>query len=170
MLSASATTSKPVAVATDPSSMTTASQKFNNKFGFDTFNSPFHTPSLFVTNAPIKNTDVFDTFYSNSDVFNHHGHFNQQHSPQYANRFSPEFYNIMADVESFGTRTPSPRTESLATAAATTATAIANAARDDPFKMEPPFLYHPQQQRKVTFGTPCFSSKKSKLFFLLLLE
>ncbi|CAO0797412.1 unnamed protein product [Mucor circinelloides] len=55
----------------------------------------------------------------------------------------------MADVESSGTRTPSPRVESLATTAvATTTTATSNTAKDDPFKMEPPFLYHPQHQRK----------------------
>lgn len=151
MLSASAAKSnKPGAVATDPpppppSTMTP-------KFSFDTFDSPFHTPSLFVTNAPMKNTDVFSTFYHpNADVFSHQGHFNQLPSPQYAasNQFSsPEYYSIMADVESSGTRTPSPRTESLATVATT---AITNAARDDPFKMEPPFLYHHPQQRKVTF-------------------
>ncbi|GAN07477.1 hypothetical protein MAM1_0163d06974 [Mucor ambiguus] len=142
MLSASATTSKPVAAATDPPSMTTASQTFSNKFGFDTFDSPFHTPSLFVTNAPMKNTDVFNKFYTNLDVFNHQ-------SPQYANQLSPEFYSIMADVESSGTRTPSPKTESLTTATAitTTTTASTNTARD-PFRMEPPFLYHPQHQRK----------------------
>ncbi|KAL9553737.1 hypothetical protein MBANPS3_003133 [Mucor bainieri] len=157
MLSASATTSKPVAVATDPSSMTSAPQKFSNKFSFDTFDSPFHTPSLFVTNAPMKNTDVFSTLYTNSDVFSHHSHYSQHHSPQYANQFSPEFYSIMADVESSGTRTPSPRTESLATATANTTSASANTARDDPFKMEPPFLYHPQHQRKNEhFFQPAF--------------
>ncbi|KAG2215051.1 hypothetical protein INT46_008285 [Mucor plumbeus] len=139
MLSASATTSKSVAVDTDPSSITTTPQKFNNKFSFDTFNSPFHTPSLFVTNAPIKNNDVFNTFYANADVFNHHNYQNQSyHHHQYANQFTPEFYGIMADVESSGTRTPSPRNESLAIATT----------RDDLFKMEPPFLYHQQHQRK----------------------
>ncbi|KAL7329971.1 meiotic PUF protein 1 [Mucor circinelloides] len=158
MLSASATTSKPVAVDTDPTSITTAPQKFSNKFSFDTFDSPFHTPSLFVTNAPMKNTDTFSTFYTNADVFSHHGQFNQHQGPQYANQFSPDVYSIMADVESSGTRTPSPRVESLATAAvATTTTATSNTAKDDPFKMEPPFLYHPQHQRKnEQFFRPAF--------------
>ncbi|KAI8647219.1 hypothetical protein BD408DRAFT_168918 [Parasitella parasitica] len=142
MLSGSATTSKSVAVVSGPPSITAASQKFNNKFSFDTFDSPFHTPSLFVTNAPMKNNDIFNTFYSNADAFNHQ---NYQHQHQYANQFSPEFYGIMADVESSGTRTPSPRNESLA-----------SAARDDLFKMEPPFLYHPQHQRKVTPLRPLF--------------
>ena len=149
MLSASATTSKSVAVATDPSSITAAPQKFNNKFSFDTFDSPFHTPSLFVTNAPIKNNDVFNTFYTNTDVLNHHSYQNQNyHQHQYASQFTPEFCGTMADVESSGTRTPSPKNESLAIATT----------RDDLFKMEPPFLYHQQHQRKVNLlkNTPCF--------------
>ncbi|CEP15875.1 hypothetical protein [Parasitella parasitica] len=140
MLSGSATTSKSVAVVTDPPSLTATSQKFSNKFSIDTFDSPFHTPSLFVTNAPMKNNDSFNnTFYSNADTFSHHKY---QHQHQYANQFSPpEFYSIMADVESSGTRTPSPRNESLAPVAT-------SVTRDDLFKMEPPFLYHPQHQRK----------------------
>lgn len=170
MLSASATTSKPVAVDTDPTSITTAPQKFSNKFSFDTFDSPFHTPSLFVTNAPMKNTDAFNTFYTNADVFSHHGQFNQHQGPQYANQFSPDVYSIMADVESSGTRTPSPRVESLATTAVatttTTTTATSNTAKDDPFKMEPPFLYHPQHQRKVTCEKPLVLTTTALIFLL----
>jgi hypothetical protein len=82
--------------------------KKHQKSIFDTFDSPFYSPSLFVTNAPIKNNDQFkkyDSFYnSNKDDY---CLFRQACSPE-------SFFTIMADIESSGgTRSPSPKHDTL---------------------------------------------------------
>jgi hypothetical protein len=81
----------------------TTTDKKHQKTLFDTFDSPFYTPSLFVTNAPIKNSNdhkKYDTFYNNNKE--DYSLFRQTSSPD-------SFLNIMADIESSGTRSPSPQ-------------------------------------------------------------
>lgn len=103
------------------------------QLSFDGFDSPFHTPSLF---GSIKYNDFhgqqnkYDAFYSNNkDDFRSVNY--QQSSPE-------SFFSVMADLESSGTRTPSPNNDNFG---------------DDFFKADnttPPFLYnHQPYQRKV---------------------
>lgn len=119
---------------------TAATEKKHQKSIFDTYDSPFYTPSLFVTNAPIKNNEQFkkyDTFYnSNKDDYYL---FRQASSPG-------SFFNIMADIESSDTRSPSPKHDIVL--------------GDDHDQRSPLLLYHQQQQRQqqqqVIRGTPIF--------------
>lgn len=117
---------------------------------FDTFDSPFHTPSLFGTpnsnnnnvTAAVKSTttkgyDVsnnkYEQYYYKDDYrLFHHQTIPMQ--PQHSS--SPEsFFSVMADLESSGTRTPSPKND------------YCYDLREDAFKLESPFLYN--HQRKV---------------------
>lgn len=125
---------------------------------FDTFDSPFHTPSLFSTTTSSSNSNnsnviaavksatttakgydlsnKYEQYYYKDDYrLFHHQTIPMQ--PQHSS--SPEsFFSVMADLESSGTRTPSPKNDYCY-----------DSSREDAFKLESPFLYN--QQRKVVY-------------------
>lgn len=120
-----------LAAPTNPTRTSKDALNRGNKYqlSFDAFDSPFHTPSLFGSIKYNGQQNKYDAFYSNKkDDFR---------GASYSSAPPESFFSAMIDLESSGTRTPSPNNDQFG---------------DDFFKVDnpPPFLYnHQPYQRKV---------------------
>lgn len=143
---------------------------------FDSFDSPFYTPSVFNSNNAMMTSSSSILF--NTTTTTKENDFTRslyQHTSS-----SPEsFFSVMADIESpAGTRTPSPksdpyyyyygggdstkREDTSLTTSSSSFIFSGNSTNTPPSLPPPPFLYNHQQQQPYQLKVKKFSS----LFFI----